>query len=201
MLSRNALLGPFLATALFALAHPRLATGQTTRPEVAPPVASVVVNGVALSTQNLAQLQQLYPVAIPPGRYWYDPLSGAWGREGEPVAGQMMAGLTLGGPLAADASRGTSGVFINGRQLTGGERTFIELGCQAPVVPGRYWVLATGLGGIEGQPASFNLALCPGFARQQGGGRSGGSSTRTFCDPNGACTSSGILGSIMTAPE
>ena len=160
--------------------------------------STVVVNGTVLSAEVIGQLQQLYPVPIPPGRYWYDPISGGYGREGEPVAGQMLPGLALGGALAPDASRGTSGVFINGRQLTIGEKTYLELLCQTPVVAGRYWVIATGLGGYEGQPASFNLAQCPGVTRQGGGGQS---STRTYCDANGACTSSGILGTMTTAPN
>ena len=158
---------------------------------------SVVVNGVALDAQSLTALQRLYPVPIAAGRYWYDPLSGAYGVETGPVAGQMLPGLKLGGPLRADASRGTSSVFINGRELQGGEKAYIEQACQTPVIPGRYWVNALGLGGFEGRPVSFNLALCSPPAGQ----RSGGSSTRTFCDPDGSCRSSGILGSILTSPR
>jgi len=163
-----------------------------------PPDTSIIVNGVVLPEESVRQLQQIYPVPIPPGRYWYDAISGAYGRDGEPIAGQMIPGLTLGGALAADASRGTSGVFINGRQLTGGETAYIEQLCRTPVALGRYWVLATGVGGYEGQPATFNLAQCPGVPQQGGGSRS---STRTYCDANGACTSTGVLGSILTAPN
>jgi hypothetical protein len=162
------------------------------------PDTSIIVNGVVLPEETVQQLQQIYPVPIPPGRYWYDAISGAYGREGEPIAGQMIPGLSLGGALAEDASRGASGVFINGRQLTAGETAYIEQLCQTPVVLGRYWVIATGVGGFEGQPASFNLAQCPGVPRQGGGS---GSSTRTYCDANGACTSTGVLGSILTAPN
>ena len=158
---------------------------------------AIVVNGQALSAETVRQLQQIYPVAIAPGRYWYDPISGAWGREGEPIAGQMMAGLSLGGPLMANASRGTSAVFINGRQITVGEKAYIERLCQTPVAPARYWIMATGLGGFEGGPAFFNLAQCPGVAQQSSGPRS---MSRTYCDANGACTSTGILGSILTTP-
>jgi hypothetical protein len=91
----------------------------------------IVVNGQALSAETVQQLKQIYPVVIPSGRYWYYPVSGAWGREGQPIAGQMMPGLSLGGPLQATASRGTSGVFINGRQITDGEKSYIEVLCQS----------------------------------------------------------------------
>jgi hypothetical protein len=156
--------------------------------------SQVVVNAVPLSPATLAALQRVYPVPIQPGRYWYDPISGAYGVEGGPIAGQMSPGLRLGGPLRADASRGTSRVFINGRQLTLGEKAYLEQICRTPVIPGRYWVNARGLGGYEGGPVAFNLALC---GQQQARG-SGGSSTRTYCDPDGSCTSSGILGTITT---
>jgi hypothetical protein len=157
----------------------------------------IVVNGEKLSDETVQQLQQVYPVQVPAGRYWYDAVSGAWGHEGEPIAGQMMPGLALGGTLASDASRGTSGVFINGRQITAGEKAYIEVLCQRPAQTGRYWIMANGVGGFEGGPAFFNLSQCPGVPQQRSGG--GGSSTRTYCDPNGACTSTGILGSITTA--
>jgi hypothetical protein len=158
----------------------------------------IVVNGVALTGSTIRELQQIYPAPIPPGRYWYDHVSGAYGRDGEPILGQMMPGLRLGGPMPADASRGTSRVFINGRQLTVGEKSYIEQSCQTPVLPGRYWVTSSGLGGYEGMSASFNLALCKGTASQNHGSSS---STRTFCSSDGSCTSSGILGSILTAPR
>jgi len=159
--------------------------------------SAVIVNGVALSAETLTALQRIYPVQIQPGRYWYDAVSGAYGVDGSPVAGQMSPGLQLGGPLQANASRGTSRVFINGRQLTDGEKSYIEQACRTPVVPGRYWVNAHGLGGTEGGPVTFNLALCG----PPPGQRSSGSSTRTFCDPDGSCRSSGILGSILTVPR
>src|SRR5687767_2924218 len=33
---------------------------------------SIIVNGEALSPETVQQLQQVYPVHVPPGRYWYD---------------------------------------------------------------------------------------------------------------------------------
>ncbi len=165
---------------------------------IAAPDTSLVVNGVALTAETIQQLRQIYPVRIAPGRYWYDAVSGGYGREGGPIVGQMIPGLALGGRLASTASRGTSGVFINGRQLTVGEKVYIERLCQTPVAPARYWVMASGIGGYDGQPASFNLAQCPGAQQGGGGARS---MSRTYCDAIGACTSTGILGSITTAPN
>ncbi len=158
----------------------------------------IIVNSVPLTAETVQQLQQIYPVPIQPGRYWYDPVSGAYGLEGGPISGQMLPGLRLGGPLRADASSGTSGVFINGRQLTLGEKSHLEGVCRTPVLPARYWVNAYGIGGFEGGPPSFNLALCGAGSGQS---RGGGSSTRTFCNPDGSCSSSGLWGSILTAPR
>lgn len=156
---------------------------------------AVVVNGRALPVETLRALQQAYPVPIAPGRYWYDRISGAWGIEGAPISGQMIAGLALGGELRADASRGNSGVFINGRQVTQSEKAYLEQLCQTPVVPARYWILFNGIGGYEGGPAMFNLGQCPGLARQNDAPRS---MSRTYCDGNGNCTSTGVLGTITT---
>ena len=161
----------------------------------APPSGTgVFVNGAELSLDTVRALQQVYPVPIAQG-YWYDRVSGAYGVEGQPIGGLMIAGLALGGALRADASRGTSGVFLNGRQITLGEKAYLEQLCLTPVLPGRYWVLFNGVGGIEGAPASFYLGQCPGLARQGGGS---GSSSRTYCDGNGNCTTSGVLGTITT---
>jgi hypothetical protein len=155
----------------------------------------IVVNGAELSVETVRALQQVYPVPIAPGRYWYDRISGAYGAEGQPIGGQMIAGLALGGALRADASRGTSGVFLNGRQITLGEKAYLEQLCLTPVLPGRYWVLFNGVGGVEGAAATFHLGQCPGLARQGGGSAS---SSRTYCDGNGNCTTSGVLGTITT---
>jgi serine/threonine-protein kinase len=164
-------------------------------PSVAP-TSGVIVNAQAVSAQTLRELQKIYPVPVVPGRYWYDPVSGAYGNEGGPILGQMLPGLALGGPLRADASHGTAPVFINGRQLTFAEKAYLEQTCRTVVAPGRYWVNAQGLGGTEGGPVAFNLALCAPPARTNSG-----SSSRTYCDPDGTCRSSGILGSILTGPK
>ena len=61
------------------------------------------------------------------------------------------------------------------------------------VLRGRYGVNAQGVGGVEGGPALFNLAACG-----QSSGQSGGSSTRTYCDSVGNCSSHRLWGWIGT---
>lgn len=135
----------------------------------------VIINGVRLERDTRDALERSYGVRIPPARYWYDRISGAWGVEGGPAQGQVQPGLQLGGPLRADASKGNTGVFINGRQLHALDVAALQR-C-TPVNPGRYWVLANGIGGNEGAPPTFNLAVLCGSAS------GGGSSTR--CDNYG----------------
>jgi hypothetical protein len=82
--------------------------------------------------------------------------------------------LQLGGPLKADASKGNTGVFINGRQLPVVEVTYLQqLGT---VYKGRYWMNAQGVGGIEGGPAIFDLGAA---ARQRSAGGLYGGNSRT----------------------
>ena len=112
----------------------------------------ILVNGRPLTVEEVSN----HGVDLPPGRYWYDQVSGLWGVERSGYAGQAMAGMPLGGPLQPDASMGDTGVFFNGREIHIDElvelmRMFDE------VPPGRYWLGADLVGGIEGQPASFDL--------------------------------------------
>lgn len=136
----------------------------------------VFVNGVRLEDAARQSLERSYGVPITPGRYWYDPVSGVWGREGGPGQGQIKPGLPLGGPLQRHASKGRTGVIVNGRELHALDVAALER-CLT-VVPGRYWLLPNGIGGPEGQAAQFNLALLCG------GKGSGGSST--MCEDYGA---------------
>ena len=130
---------------------------------------SVFVNGTPLPTEKRRALEQAYGVPIQAGRYWYDAVSGVWGLDGGPAQGQIHPNLQLGGPLRADASKGNTRVFVNGRELH--LMDVMALRRCTPVIPGRYWVLANGIGGYEGGPPSFNLAaLCS--AATGGGGKS-----------------------------
>lgn len=124
--------------------------------------AQVVINGKPLDGQEqrlLQELERAYNTKVVPGRYWYDARSGLWGHEGNPAEGQILPRLPLGGPLSPAASRGNTGVFVNGRQLHSSEVAYLSR-CTT-VIPGRYWMDENGFGGYEGGPAIFNLAtLC-----------------------------------------
>lgn len=126
MISRSGLFSLSIAASPLLMMQSLVAGAEPSR--AASAVTSVIVNNVPLTAEVLTALQRLYPVPIAPGRYWYDAVSGAYGVDGGPVVGQMLAGLSLGGPLRAGASRGTSGVFINGCQLTAGETAYIAQG-------------------------------------------------------------------------
>jgi len=105
----------------------------------------------------------------------------------------MKPGLRLGGPLAADASGGKSQVFINGRELMGGEVWALQQASRTAAVPGRYRVNAQGIGGVAGAPAISTWRLVASRL-----GKSGGASTRTYCDSGGNCSSHGLWGWIGT---
>lgn len=139
----------------------------------------VIVNSVRLSADKIRLLERQYHVRVRDGRYWYDSFSGAWGFEGGPTVGLIHPGLALGGSLKANASGGTTGVFINGREL----HPYDVAGLQrcTSVYRGRYWVNAQGIGGVQGGPPLFNLAaLCA--PRQS----SGSKSSRTWFNADGS---------------
>lgn len=115
----------------------------------------VIVNHVRLTPGQLVVLSRMAGQPPRSGRYWYDGRSGAWGIEGGPALGQLPPNLGFGGPLRADASKGKSGVYINGRQLTRGE--VAQLSRLGTVFKRRYWLDANGTFGFEGGPALGNL--------------------------------------------
>jgi hypothetical protein len=56
------------------------------------------------------------------------------------------------------ASKGKTGVIVNGRELHALDVAALRR-CVTTVIPGSYWVLANGIGGTQGGPAQFNLAV------------------------------------------
>jgi hypothetical protein len=137
-----------------------------------PVVASqeVVVNGQAVPEREVRGLESMYRVRVLSGHYWYDRLTGAWGYWGGPTAGFILPGLALGGPLAANASNGTTGVFVNGRQLhTVDVLALMQI---TRVLRGRYWMDAYGNFGYERGPILGNIWFMAnatgGRARREG---------------------------------
>jgi hypothetical protein len=134
----------------------RAAPGKAGAPSAGPRALRVVVNGVVLEPTRIAALQREHGLRFASGEFWYDRVSGAWGVVGGPTAGVVAPGIAMGGPLRRDASRGNTGVIVNGREIRMEEvRALQQL---VPVYPGRYWIDAQGTFGVEGGPAVGNLA-------------------------------------------
>lgn len=133
---------------------------------------AIFVNGERVVQEDYVRELARYgipmTVQVPDGDYWYDKNSGLWGVRGGPTLGQMPPELSLGGELQADASGSGSGIFINGRELHATEVLYLQQ-LFGYTVPGRYWMNAMGVGGMEGGPAIFNLVA---LAQSQGGGSS-----------------------------
>src|SRR5215470_11093752 len=115
--------------------------------------SEIVINGRPLSQAEITAIERLVGGRLVPGRYWYDRSAGLWGYEGGPPVGFAIAGLSVGGALQANASRGNTRVFINGRELHQLEVAYLmTLG---PVIPGRYVLNAAGYVSVEGQAMPF----------------------------------------------
>jgi hypothetical protein len=172
-ISSLAVRGTSLVTLAAALALPAPAASQAPAwGTAAARERTVVVNRVRLPGEQIAQLERQYRVRLADGRYWYDRRTGAWGVWGGPALGVVLPGLDLGGPLPADASGGGTGVFVNGRELHPIDVAVLRQ-ITPVVLPGRYWLDASGTGGLEGGPAYFNLYAMAAQARAAGRGGNG----------------------------
>lgn len=99
---------------------------------------NVMINGKRIENALVSAFEREYATKIVDGAYWYDAVCGAWGTAGGPICGFIQSGLDLGGPLAPNASGGTSGVMINGREL--GSADLARLWQGVEICPGRYWL-------------------------------------------------------------
>lgn len=158
-----------------------LATASAKSPDFAEPAATatseaslrlVFINGKAISDKDVKAWEQNYRMRIKDGKYWYDPKTGAWGEMGGPCAGFVMPNLDVGAPLAANASKGDTSVFINGRELH--RLDVLRLKQVTLVWPGRYWMDANASFGYEGGPMIGNVWLSAAQRAWGAGGGGGG---------------------------
>jgi len=149
----------------------------------------VFINRTELTGNQVRALYLRYGYAPPAGHYWYDSRSGAWGIEGRETAGFVLPGHDFG-PLPEDASRGNTGVFINGRELNLAEALNIQRTFGA-VYQGRWWLDgSTGYWGREGNPMPLGNVTAALRAQRGGAGSSGDnfwSSRTAFGNSSGGC--------------
>lgn len=122
----------------------------------APPEPVVEVNGHVLTAAERAALTQRLGARPLPGRFWYDPRSGLWGRLGGPSIGRLPPALPVAAALPPDASGRGTGVFVNGRELHLQEVQRLQAAF-GEVRRGRYWLEADGTAGVEGGPPAWNV--------------------------------------------
>ena len=126
----------------------------------------VVINGREITPIQARQFAVIYHNPPVPGRYWYDSRSGAWGYEGRQTGGFLYPGHDYG-PLAANASNGTTGIFINGREITVAEAMALK-SLFGVVYLGHFWLDGnTGNVGVEGNPMPMANIVLAMRARQQ----------------------------------
>jgi len=160
------------------------------------PARAVVVNDVGLDDATLDALEVELGWAVADGAYWYDPVLGAVGYSGGPTAGFLPAGLVIGGPLAADASAGATGVFVNGRELPFEDLAALEELFATPIPPDYYFLDAEGYYGYEGEAPLGNVfdtvaqqASGGGTLTETAGGWIGGEGTDGYYfDPETGCS-------------
>jgi hypothetical protein len=140
----------------------------------------VRINDVELRQDQVNQIAQAYQMPIIPGDYWYDRKTGAWGIKCGPAVGLGVANLEMGGKLKADASCGSTGVFVNGRELHQLDLMNLQM-LAGQIAPGRYWMDAELNAGREGGPALVNYKqLMAQHQTQMNGMQGAGSGSDNF---------------------
>ncbi|KAI3446051.1 hypothetical protein Pfo_002716 [Paulownia fortunei] len=106
----------------------------------------ICVNDKPLSIEELVMLQSCPnpPKKLRPGKYWYDKVSGFWGKDGEKPCQIISALLAVGYQIRQDASNGNTNVLINNREITTEEVWMLRAaGIHCEGNP-HFWVTADG---------------------------------------------------------
>jgi hypothetical protein len=145
---------------------PALSGTQKTNKEVS-------INGLVLTDQQVAGLEETYGVRPLPGNYWYDSKCGLYGVAGYPSYGFMLPGHDFG-TMDSGVSQGITEVFINGRELPVSEYSVWSYMAGSWIQPGRYWLDHQGNAGYEGNPTpAINLYMLAQQNSYKGQGGSG----------------------------
>ncbi|GFY89651.1 extra-large G-protein 1 [Actinidia rufa] len=113
----------------------------------------VYVNGKPLSHEELDVLRtcQYPPKKLKPGKYWYDKVSGYWGKEGQKPCQIISAQLAVGDAIDLKASNGNTNIRINNREITKVELRMLQwarINCEGRP---HFWVSEAGCYQEEGQ--------------------------------------------------
>ncbi|EOA18334.1 hypothetical protein CARUB_v10006852mg [Capsella rubella] len=122
------------------------------------PSRLIIVNDKPLSEDELYTLQTCPnpPKKLKPGSYWYDKVSGYWGKVGEKPCQIISPNNNIGGSnIRKDASNGDTGICINGREITKPELMMLKMvSVQCEGNP-HFWVDSEGTYQEEGQKRSI----------------------------------------------
>ncbi|KAG7976116.1 hypothetical protein I3843_06G132600 [Carya illinoinensis] len=119
--------------------------------QVAPEL--VYVNGEPLCQEELVQLQNCKnpPRNIRPGCFWYDKVSGLWGKEGKKPSQIISSQLNVGGLIKQNASNGNTNILINSREITKEELWMLKAAGVSCEGSPHFWVSDDGTYQEEGQ--------------------------------------------------
>jgi hypothetical protein len=133
----------------------------------------VIINNNVLSKEQIQEIKNRYGIEPKAGNYWYDSSSGLYGVTGYPSYGFMYPGHNFG-TLSRNASAGSTGVIINGRDLPQTEWVLWSYILGYYIQPGNYWFDSQGNAGIVGNSTPLvNLFVAARQNAYSGRGSSG----------------------------